>query len=54
MAREVWSLSEWFGLGGGGGGVADKRSVALRRSVLQTALSPVPIHSIVKTQKLLK
>ena len=51
MAREVWSLSEWFGLGGG---VADKRSVALRRSVLQTALSPVPIHSIVKTQKLLK
>lgn len=47
MAREVWSLSEWFGLGGGGG-VADKRSVALRRSVLQTALSPVPIHSIVK------
>lgn len=52
MAREVWSLSEWFGLGEGG--VADKRSVALRRSVLQTALSPVPIHSIVKTQKLLK
>ena len=43
MAREVWSLSEWFvlreggGGGGGGGGVADKRSVALRRSVLQTA-----------------
>ena len=43
MAREVWSLSEWFvlreggGGGGGGGGGADKRSVALRRSVLQTA-----------------
>lgn len=45
MAREVWSLSEWFVLEGG---VADERSVALRRSVLQTALSPVPIHSIVK------
>ena len=43
MAREVWSLSEWFvlreggGGGGSGGGVEDKRSVALRRSVLQTA-----------------
>ena len=39
MAREVWSLNEWFVLGGGGGGcgVADNRSVALRRSVLQTA-----------------
>lgn len=35
MAREVWSLSEWFVLGGGE--VADERSVALRRSVLQTA-----------------
>ena len=38
MEREVWSLSEWFVLEvGGGGGVEDKRSVALRRSVLQTA-----------------
>lgn len=37
MEREVWSLSEWFVLEVGGGGVEDKRSVALRRSVLQTA-----------------